>query len=183
MKYILYALLLLTFSCQNKEKDSKSSAKIAKKVPIIKKYGFTFNDFSVVEDTLQSGDTFSTILEAYTLPDSLKTFDVTEKIKDSFNIKNIRAGKAFLTFSDKKNKKNLKALVYVQDKTSFLVVDLRDSIRVEIKKRPTIIKRRTIAAELDGSLSETLSRKGVSADLANELAQIYKYSIDFFKLK
>ena len=137
----------------------------------------------MVEDTLQSGDTFSTILESYTLPDSLKTFDVTEKIKDSFNIKNIRAGKAFLTFSDKKNKKNLKALVYVQDKTSFLVVDLRDSIRVEIKKRPTIIKRRTIAAELDGSLSETLSKKGVSSDLANELAQIYKYSIDFFKLK
>ena len=183
MKYILYAILLLTFSCQNKENDKKTADKIAKKVPIIKKYGFTFNDFSVVEDTLQSGDTFSTILEAYTLPDSLKTFDVTEKIKDSFNIKNIRAGKAFLTFSDKKNKKNLKALVYVQDKTSFLVVDLRDSIRVEIKKRPTIIKRRTIAAELDGSLSETLSKKGVSADLANELAQIYKYSIDFFKLK
>jgi hypothetical protein len=105
LKYILYAILLLTFSCQNIEKDSKSSAKIAKKVPIIKKYGFTFNDFSVVEDTLQSGDTFSTILETYTLPDSLKTFDVTEKIKDSFNIKNIRAGKAFLTFSDKKTRK------------------------------------------------------------------------------
>jgi murein DD-endopeptidase MepM/ murein hydrolase activator NlpD len=32
-------------------------------------------------------------------------------------------------------------------------------------------------------LSETLSRNGVSAALANELAQIYKYSIDFFKLK
>ena len=64
-----------------------------------------------------------------------------------------------------------------------MVIDLRDSINVHIKKRPTVIKRRTIAAELDGSLSETLSRNGVSASLANELAQIYKYSIDFFKLK
>lgn len=183
MKYLLYALLLVTFSCHNKEDAKKVAGKTIKKEPIIKKYGFTFNDFTVVEDTLQSGDTFSTILEAYTLPDSLKTFDVTEKIKDSFNIKNIRAGKPFITLSDKKNKKNIKALVYVQDKTSYLVVDLRDSINVHIKKRPTIIRRRTIAAELDGSLSETLSRNGVSAALANELAQIYKYSIDFFKLK
>ena len=183
MKYLLYALLLLTFSCQDKGNTKKIPANKIKKEAIIKKYGFTFNDFSVVEDTLQSGDTFSTILEAYTLPDSLKTFDVTEKIKDSFDIKNIRAGKPFITLSDKKNKKNIKALVYVQDKTSYLVVDLRDSINVHINKRPTVIKRRTIAAELDGSLSETLSRNGVSAALANELAQIYKYSIDFFKLK
>ena len=184
MKQLLYALLLLlTFSCQNNEKGKKESSIKIKKEPIIKKYGFTFNDFSVVEDTLQSGDTFSTILETYTLPDSLKTFDITEKIKDSFDIKNIRAGKPIITFSDKKNKKNIKAFVYVQDKTSYLVVDLRDAIKVEIKKRPTVIKRRTVAAELDGSLAETLSRKKVSPALANELAQIYKYSIDFFKLK
>ncbi len=183
MKYILYLLILvLGFSCQ--QEKSEKVAKIAvKKEPIVKEYGFTFNDFTVVQDTLESGDTFSTILEGYTLPDSLKTFDITEKVKDSFNIRNIRAGKEFITFSDKKNKKNLLAFVYVQDKTSYLVVDLRDSIKVEIKKRPTILKRRTIAAELDGSLSETLSRNGVSAALANELAQIYKYSIDFFKLK
>ena len=183
MKYFIYLLILvLGFSCQD-EKSGKIAKVAVKKEPIIKQYGFTFNDFSVVQDTLESGDTFSTILEQYTLPDSLKTFDITEKIKDTFNIKNIRAGKAFLTFSDKKNKKNLKALVYVQDKTSYLVVDLRDSINVFIKKRPTVLKRRTIAAELDGSLSETLTRNGVSAALANELAQIYKYSIDFFKLK
>lgn len=183
MKYLIYLLIIVVgFSCQE-EKSGKVAKVAVKKEPIIKNYGFTFNDFSVVQDTLESGDTFSTILEQYNLPDSLKTFDVTEKIKDSFNIKNIRAGKAFLTFSDKKNKKDLKALVYVQDKTSYLVVDLRDSIVVQVKEKPTVLKRRTVALELDGSLSETLSKKGVSAALANELAQIYKYSIDFFKLK
>jgi len=183
LKYLLYALLLLAFSCQDKENAKKNSVNSVKKEPIIKEYGFTFNDFIVVEDTLQSGDTFSTLLEAYSLPDSLKVTELNDKVKDSFNLRNIRAGKEFITFSDKKDKKKLLAFVYVQDKTSYLVVDLRDSVKVQIKKRPTILKRRTIAAELDGSLSETLSRNGVSPNLANELAQIYKYSIDFFKLK
>ena len=183
MKYFIYLFLaILTFSC-NQEKSKTQTKKTIKKEPIIKDYGFTFNDYNVVRDTLQSGDTFSTILEAFTLPDSLKSHDVTEKIKDSFNIKNIRAGKEFITFSDKKNKKELKALVYIQDKTNYLVVDLRDSIVVQMKAKPTVIKRRTVAAELNGSLSETLDKLGVSTALAPQMAQIYAYSIDFFKIQ
>ena len=183
MKYFIYLFLaILTFSC-NQEKSKTQTKKTIKKEPIIKDYGFTFNDYNVVRDTLQSGDTFSTILESFTLPDSLKSHDVTEKIKDSFNIKNIRAGKEFITFSDKKNKKELKALVYVQDKTNYLVVDLRDSIVVQMKAKPTVIKRRTVAAELNGSLSETLDKLGVSTALAPQMAQIYAYTIDFFKIQ
>ncbi|WP_291275564.1 peptidoglycan DD-metalloendopeptidase family protein [Flavobacterium sp.] len=183
MKYFICLFLaILTFSC-NQEKSKTQTKKTIKKEPIIKDYGFTFNDYNVVRDTLQSGDTFSTILESFTLPDSLKSHDVTEKIKDSFNIKNIRAGKEFITFSDKKNKKELKALVYVQDKTNYLVVDLRDSIVVQMKAKPTVIKRRTVAAELNGSLSETLDKLGVSTALAPQMAQIYAYSIDFFKIQ
>ena len=182
MKYIIYIFLaLLSVSC-NQKSETNTTKKI-KKEPIIKDFGFTFNDFSVVTDTLHAGDTFSTILENYTLPDSLKIHDVTEKIKDTFNLKNIRAGKAIYTFSDKKNKKALKALVYVQDKTNYLVVDLRDSIVVQLKQKPTITKRRTVAAALDGSLSETLERNKVSAALANQLALIYAYTIDFFKIQ
>lgn len=183
MKYFICLFLaILTFSC-NQEKSKTQTKKTIKKEPIIKDYGFTFNDYNVVRDTLQSGDTFSTILESFTLPDSLKSHDVTEKIKDSFNIKNIRAGKEFITFSDKKNKKELKALVYVQDKTNYLVVDLRDSIVVQMKAKPTVIKRRTVAAELNGSLSETLDKLGVSTALAPQMAQIYAYTIDFFKIQ
>ena len=183
MKYFICLFLaILTFSC-NQEKSKTQTKKTIKKEPIIKDYGFTFNDYNVVRDTLQSGDTFSTILESFTLPDSLKSHDVTEKIKNSFNIKNIRAGKEFITFSDKKNKKELKALVYVQDKTNYLVVDLRDSIVVQMKAKPTVIKRRTVAAELNGSLSETLDKLGVSTALAPQMAQIYAYTIDFFKIQ
>lgn len=183
MKYFICLFLaILTFSC-NQEKSKTQTKKTIKKEPIIKDYGFTFNDYNVVRDTLQSGDTFSTILESFTLPDSLKSHDVTEKIKDSFNIKNIRAGKEFITFSDKKNKKELKAIVYVQDKTNYLVVDLRDSIVVQMKAKPTVIKRRTVAAELNGSLSETLDKLGVSTALAPQMAQIYAYTIDFFKIQ
>jgi hypothetical protein len=51
------------------------------------------------------------------------------------------------------------------------------------KTRPITIRRRTIAAVLKGSLSETLGNAGVGAALAHKITNIYSWSIDFFKVK
>jgi murein DD-endopeptidase MepM/ murein hydrolase activator NlpD len=183
LKYLLYTFITLTlFSC-NKEKETPQKQKPAQKSEvIIKDFGITFNDFFTKSDTLKSGDTFSTILDQYE-KNNYSTFQVTEKIKDSFNLRSIKAGKPYYLFLNKTNPKDLEYFVYVKDKTSYLVVDLRDSIAVHEKKRPFTLKRRTIAASIDGSLSETLSREGVSPAVASKLAKIFEYSIDFFKIQ
>tara|TARA_R110000850_G_scaffold175976_1_gene301848 strand:- start:102716 stop:103954 length:1239 start_codon:yes stop_codon:yes gene_type:complete len=184
LKYLLYILLTITlFSCKKEEQKPLVKKPVEKPELIIKDFGITFNDYFTKIDTLKSGDTFSTILEGYELNNN-STFQVTEKIKDSFNLRSIKAGKPYYLFLDKKNKKDLKYFVYVKDKTSYLVVDFRDStLVVQEKVRPSTIKRRTIAAEIEGSLSETLSKEGVSAGVASKLAKIFEYSIDFFKIK
>lgn len=183
MKYINYLLVLLTLLISCKEETKTEKPKKIKTEKIVKDFDLVFNDFTVKIDTLKSGATFSTILEEFQLPDSLTSNQITDKIKDTFNLKNIRAGKEFYSFCDKKIKNKLKALVYVEDKSHYLFVDLRDSIRVYRKEKPTILKRRTVAAALDGSLSETLNQLGVSTSLAPQMAQIYAYTIDFFKIK
>lgn len=183
MKYLLYTLLTLTlFSCK-KEETQQVKKPVEKLEPIIKDFDIIFNDYKVKIDTLKSGDTFSTILDGYDLNNN-STFQVTEKIRDSFNLRSIKAGKPYYLFLDKKNNKNLEYFVYVKNRTSYLVVDFRDStVVVHEKVRPSTIKRRTIAAEIEGSLSETLSKEGVSAGVASNLAKIFEYSIDFFKIQ
>lgn len=54
---------------------------------------------------------------------------------------------------------------------------------VNKKRRPVSFKRRTIAGELNGSLSESLKNEGASSALSSQLIGIYKWSIDFFKSK
>jgi murein DD-endopeptidase MepM/ murein hydrolase activator NlpD len=181
-----YLIILVFFSslftaCTTKDDDKK--AKIVKKEPIIKEYGFTFNDYKVIRDTIRSGDTFGALLERFPLRDSLTVHQVTEKVKDSFNVRRIKVGKPYLLFLDKKKPNTLKALVYIEDRIQYTVVDFRDSLVVANKQKPTKIKRRVVAAEIDGSLSETLSKAGVSAALAPKLAGIYAYTIDFFKIQ
>jgi murein DD-endopeptidase MepM/ murein hydrolase activator NlpD len=184
LRYILITLFFVTFftACTSKVED-KDKQKAEKIEPIIKEYGFTFNDYKVIRDTIRSGDTFSTILQKFPLKDSLKIYDVTEKVKDSFNVRSIKAGKPYILFLDKKKPNHIQALVYINDRINYTVVDFRDSLVVSNKHKPTVLKRRVVAAEINGSLSETLSNAGVSASLAPKLANIYAYTIDFFKIQ
>lgn len=183
MRYITILVFFcsLFIACTIKEDNKK--AKTAKKEPIIKEYGFTFNDYKVIRDTIRSGDTFGALLDKFPLRDSLTAHQVTEKVKDSFNVRKIKVGKPYLLFLDKKKPNTLKALVYIEDRIQYTVIDFRDSLVVANKQKPTKIKRRVVAAEINGSLSETLSNAGVSPALAPKLAGIYAYTIDFFKIQ
>ena len=184
MKYLSILLVLSVFTSCNKEKGEESTPIIEqKKEVIVKDFGLIFNDYQVLKDTIKPGDVFGTIMNKYIFPDSLSVYQITEKVKDSFNPRNIRAGKPYFIFSDKDNPKNIKAFVYVNNKINYTLIDFRDSVKVINKDRPTTIKRRTIAAKIEGSLSETLSKAGVSASLAPKLASVYAYSIDFFKIQ
>ncbi|MGX7667309.1 peptidoglycan DD-metalloendopeptidase family protein [Flavobacterium pedocola] len=183
MKYtaiILFSLIL--FACNSKEEKDTAKNPEVKKEKIVYEFGFKLNDFKVVNDTVQSGDSFGKILGEQGF-DAAKVHEINEKVKDSFDVRDIRIGKPFTLLQDKKAPNGLKAFIYQPDKMSYVVVDLRDSIPVAYKKvRPVIIKRRTIAASIDGSVSSTLAREGVSAALAPELSKIYAWSIDFFKI-
>jgi murein DD-endopeptidase MepM/ murein hydrolase activator NlpD len=187
LKYLALAFLsfVLLVSCNSNDKKEtkKAVVKVEKKEPIVKEFGLVFNDFIVHRDTIKSGDTFGTMMQNYILPDSINVHQLTEKVRDSFNLRGIKIGKPYLLFFDKKQKAHLKAFVYVKDQINYTLIDLRDTIAVYNKQKPTSIRKRTIAAEIEGSLSATLDREGVSASLAPRLAGVYAYSIDFFKIQ
>ncbi|WP_290866468.1 peptidoglycan DD-metalloendopeptidase family protein [Flavobacterium sp.] len=177
---LLILVLFSMFSCSKSENLSVNPGQ--KKRPEAEQFGFKFNDFNVLHDTIQSGDTFGSIIENQNLGDK-QVYDIIEKVKDSFNVRSIRIGKPFTLLRSKDRHKKLQVLVYQPDRGSYYVVDFRDSITAYKKIRPVRIKQRTIAGVLDGSLSDALNKQGVDAALANKLTKVYAWSIDFFKLK
>lgn len=185
MRYLTVILLLLTLvACKKEEETAKPKQAAVKKEPVVKEFGFTLNDFKVVHDTIKSGDTFGKLLgeEGY---DAAAIHKITEKIKDSFALRDIRVGKPFTMLKQKQAPNALQVFVYQPDAMSYYVVDLRDTIAKAYKTtRPLTIKRRVIAAEIEGSLSETLNAAGATSPaLAHELSEMYAWSIDFFKIQ
>jgi len=186
LRYTAFILLILfsLTACKQEPKDNKTQkAAPVKKVPVEKRFGFVMNDFKVVNDTIESGDTFGKLLgdEGY---NAAQIHNITESIKDTFDLRDIRVGKPFTLLKDKKAPNGLKLFIYEADNISYYVIDLRDSIaKVTKTVKPITIKRRTIVAEIEGSLAETLGKAGATPALVQELADIYAWSIDFFKIQ
>jgi len=173
-------VLFTLFSC--KESEEELAAEVIAPKPVVENFGFNLNDFNVVHDTIHSGDTFGSIMESQNL-DTLRVYDIVQKIKDGFDVRSIRTGKPVTLLREKGRYAKLKAFIYQPDRQSYYVVDLRDSVSVYKKIRPILVKERTIAGSLDGSLSEALEKEKVDIALVSQITKVYAWSIDFFKLK
>jgi murein DD-endopeptidase MepM/ murein hydrolase activator NlpD len=180
-KVLLFlTVLFLVFSCKDKEPENIAPEKV--KPQKAEQFGFDFNDFNVLHDTIKNGDTFGSIIENQNLGDK-QVYDIIEKVKDSFNVRTIRIGKAYTFLRSKDRYKKLQYAIYQPDRASYYIIDVRDLVGVTKVTRPIRIKKRTIAGELNGSFSEELQRQKVDPALANKLIKVYAWSIDFFKLK
>ena len=183
MKKIILLIIIsfALFSCNDSKKE-KTVKKVAIAKPVVEEFGFKLSEFNVLHDTIRSGNTLGSILDHQNLGD-LRVYDLMEKVRDSFNPKNIRVGKPYTILRSKDRYKKMQAFIYQPDRSSYYVIDLRDSIQMYKKVRPTKIVERTIVGALDGSLSQALSDQGVDIALANKITKVYAWSIDFFKLQ
>jgi murein DD-endopeptidase MepM/ murein hydrolase activator NlpD len=171
------------FSLLSCNKSEKETVEVVKPQPVVEQFGFKYNDFNVLHDTIRKGNTFGSIMANQNIGDK-KVYDIVSKVKDTFDVRIMRIGKPFTILRSKDRFKKLQVFIYQPDRGSYYVIDLRDStVQVHKKIRPITEKERTIAGSLDGSLSEALSKQGVDEALANKLTKVYAWSIDFFKLK
>lgn len=183
MKHLIYSILLAGFliSCTNKQGDNTEKEQVVEK-PKVERFGFILEDFQVVYDTIEPGDTFGKILSEQGLS-ATEVHNIVEGIKDSINLKNIRVGKPFVMLKSKDVPHQLEAIVYESDMINYSVIDLRNGVKAHNKQHPVTIKRRIITANIEGSLSQTLDKNGVSASLTSHLDQIYRWSVDFFRIQ
>lgn len=179
---------LFVFSCQNEKKVTKSSSEEAKIIStpkeIIKKaYGFTLNDFEVVHDTVSKGDFFGSIMDKYGVTPT-EVYKITQTISDTlFNFKRINVGRPYMILKNKDSLAKPYAFIYEHNKIDFTKVYLSDSIYAEKAKKPVTIKTRTASGVINSSLSLTIDDAGLDYMLTNRLADIYQWSIDFFRIQ
>jgi murein DD-endopeptidase MepM/ murein hydrolase activator NlpD len=180
IKQIAIAILtLFVFSCKKNTQNLDLPAKKVEKIRY--DFGFKLNDFFVVNDTIIKGDTFGSIIEKQNL-NGKQVYDVIAKVKDSFNVRIVRRGKPYTLLFTKDKSKKLQYFIYQPDNLNYYVVNFNDSIVTATKKvKPVTFRRKIVAGQLNGSLSESLKNEGASAALSNQLINIYKWSIDFFK--
>ena len=178
-RFIFLIIVLLTFSCGEKENETKIEVV---KEKIIKEFGFTLNNFNVKKDTIESGDSFGLILEKNNLfyP---KIYNIVQETKKVFDIRKINVGRPYTILSSKDSLNKPLVFIYQPNAVDYLVVSLGDSLWAEKKQKEIKLKEFEAMGSIKSSLAETMQELNLSPLLTNELSEIYAWNIDFFRLE
>ena len=178
-RFILLIIVLITFSCGEKQNETKIEVV---KEKIIKEFGFTLNNFNVKKDTIESGDSFGLILEKNNLfyP---KIYNIVQETKKVFDIRKINVGRPYTILSSKDSLNQPLVFIYQPNAVDYLVVSLGDSLWAEKKQKEIKLKEFEAMGSIKSSLAETMQELNLSPLLTNELSEIYAWNIDFFRLE
>jgi len=177
--------MLAFIACEDDAKETALNAeKLEKKAPepVKKEFGFVLDNYEVVDGTIESGDSFGYLLDQQGV-DRGKIYQISEKVKDTFNPARITAGRKYMILKSKDSANTPQYFIYQNDRINYTVVGIGDSISASRKKKPVTVKKREVSGVVSSSLSEAVAEQGLSNLLVYELSDIYQWSIDFFKLQ
>lgn len=186
MKYkCLFSITILALfisSCGDKSTETTPTQEIYEAPPaMVREYGYILDDFEVERDTVRAGDSFGKILFDAKV-DYATIQEITDSIGDVFDTRRIQVGKPFVLLRSKDTTEAAQVFIYEKNREDYVVVDFQDSIMAAAKKRPTTIYEREISGVINSNLSSTFDDLGVSVNLAYKMADIYAWTIDFYKL-
>lgn len=186
--FIICFSIILFASCQNRKDNSLSDGDDLlaelniKEQPCQTDYGFDLDHFVLDRDTIRPGDSFGKILLEKGKSHQ-EIFEITEKIKDDFDPRRLVAGKVYSILWDKESPETPLAFIYQADPINYTVINLEGSINAQKEKHPVTVKRKSISGVINSSLSEDMDKAGAGLALIHELAAIYQWKIDFFRIQ
>ena len=181
---VIFFSLFLLISCGSKEKKEELAEVVEEVKPrIIEEFGYVLNDYRVIKDTIQRGESFGEILDRHHI-DYPTIYKIAEAAKDTFDIRRLRAGKPYTILATPDSLEKAQVFIYQPNKVEYLIVDFHrfnsDQIR---KKRRFVIVEKTASGVIESSLSEAIEGQNLNYILAHEMSDIYAWTIDFFHLQ
>jgi len=183
---ILLFVLLIVLSCgkDNQEDTEVNSNDTAISTPkIIHEFGYRLNDFKVIKDTIKKGESFGIILDRHHVYYP-KINAIAKKIKDTFDVRRIRAGIPYMILASKDSLEKAKVFIYKNSKANATIVDFKDSTIVAFTyRKPIKIIEKEVSGKIYSTLSEAMDSLHLNPNLTYDVADIYAWTLDFLKLQ
>ncbi len=181
--WVIFIGLFLFASCGSKgEKEEIAEVVEVEKPKIIEEFGYILNNYKVIKDTIESGESFGEILDRHHI-DYPMIYKIAEAAKDTFDIRRLRAGKPYTILASKDSTEKAQVFIYQPNKVEYLIVDFSDSIQTKFGRKEVKIVEKTASGIIESSLSEAIEGQNLNYILAHEMSDIYAWTIDFFHLQ
>lgn len=182
--FFLLSFVLLISCGEDKAKDIDPKVEKKPEPPKeIYEFGYRLNDYKVIKDTIQRGESFGIILDRHHVfyP---KINKIAGTIKDTFDVRRVRAGKPYMILAKKDSTEKAQIFIYKDSKAVATVVDFQDSIiRAYKYRKPIKVVEKEVAGEIYSTLSEAMDSLHLNPNLTYDVADIYAWTLDFYKLQ
>ena len=182
--FFLFVSLIIFTSCEYQEKSRETiEVNEAVELPEPKfEYGVNIDSLVVIKDIVKKNEFLADILLRYDV-DYAVIDHIARYTKDTFDVRKIRRGNKYAVLCTNDSLQEALYFIYEISPSNFVRYSLTDSVFAERGKKQILIKSDTISGTIKSSLWNALVDKKGDPNLANELSEIYAWTIDFFGLQ
>lgn len=176
-------MLLIIVSCNTSIKSDNDKEHIITETYIPKtEYGIVVDSLFVIKERVKKNEFLSDILLKYGV--SYSTIDfIARHTKDTFDVRKIRRGNKYTVICDNDTSLNALYFAYEINPYRYVLYDFSDSLELKKGRKEIRIETDTIEGVISSSLWNSLVEVNGDPNLANELSEIYAWTIDFFGLQ
>ena len=149
--------------------------------PIIA-FGLPIDSFKLDTGIVRRNESLSDILHRYDVSRAT-IHHLAQNSKKVFNVRRIKTGKPYYLLMDNDSAANPRFFVYQPDAINYYVFSLTDSLGVKAGKNEVTTRLTSTSGVISSSLWNALKDNDSNPNLANELSEIYAWTIDFFGIQ
>lgn len=147
-------------------------------------YGEIDNNTILIRSSIRPNEFMSNVFAKFEI-DNQKALAVSNFSTEIIDTRRFRSGNKYAFLLKKgENKIEPASFIYEKNVVEYAVFDfIGDEVVAEVKSKPIERKRITSSAIIKGSLYQTMINIDANPLLALELADVYKWTIDFYRIQ
>lgn len=140
------------------------------------------DDHVVIEDKIKRNQFLGDILHEYNVPAKL-IYQVSQLSRKVFDPRKITPNTKYTLICNQDSITQAKAFVYEPNAIDYIVFRFDDSLSVDVRQREVTTVEKTVSGVIYSSLSESMEKLGMPAELTNKFVDIFGWQVDFQRLQ
>ena len=145
-------------------------------------FGLNKDNFKVIEGRIKRNEFLANILLPHDI-DYVTIDAIAKRSKEVFDVRRMLAGKPYKIFKSTDSTEKVEYFVYQPNAIDFVVFDLSDSIDIYKGQKEVEVREEQIAGVINSSLYVSLQENNASPALAVEMADIFAWTVDFYRIQ
>lgn len=175
-------IILLSTLSKKEENPVDKMEKVEKYTPNTA-YGIVIDSMVVYKDKIKRNQFLADILLKFNVDYQKIDLLTRNTNKEIFDVRKMRAGNTYTVLCTNDSIQSVQYFVYEDSPSSYVVFDLRDSVHMHKGEKEIEIRTKITAGIINTSLWNAMVESGTNPNLANDLSEIYAWTIDFFGIQ